>query len=877
MVQKPDIKPNSRRVGLFSTLALLAISIAILCSSIVFSYYIDSGKGEKAAAKLNKVILGNAKKSVFSDKSGAKASAYQTTSELQILSESILSIMQSYYVDPDRVNNHFILLALVDVLRKNSRIKATLTPPDIGESSDQELVLEVDQKVSRWPLARPMSHNNLAELYVQITKVLEKHRIKFPLADGEAPLADSPASRENPLIIELFSKTLSTLDAHSALLSPQAYRELRQGTEGSFGGLGVLVGIRDHLLTVIKPLPKSPAQRFGIKTFDRIVGINGKDTFGFTLEQMVEYMRGEPGTNVHLSLLRKDAATPIQVHLKREIIQVDSISSEEIVSKKGSFLKINIENFASRTSREVLTAIKNFKNKHHGQLDGLILDLRSNPGGLLDQAVQVADLFLPSGVIVSTRGRREEVEKAGSGIDEMSFPIMILIDGDSASASEIVAGALQDHGRSLILGQPSFGKGSVQTIFELPQERALKITIARYYTPSGRSIQNIGIIPDLWLQPIFQKKKNENLLGSYRYKNERYLRNHLEGTKESGTTSLRVPALKAYYLAESTPDLEYDENAPKEFDREREIALLILRKIHSTYKGSPTELALRASHWLGLAGPEVISRFNDLDQEAISWLNKKHEIQWTKPKWFHDGDLVSLQITESDAEATIGDNYKIPFSIKNNSQKQLDRVSIFLRSEHPLFETQEILIGSVGPGQTSHGHLSFLIPNSWEPGILALRIGVAIDSWPVSTAVANQNLTINPRKLATIKAWTKLIEERDGTSNDSLESQEKAKIRVALENNSQVPASDVVVRVINLSGKQAVLASHPQNLKTIPPKQTILVDFDIEASQILHVSSLDFGLQIESQSIKAIYKDHFKIKSIPNSDISIKKTQNLGH
>jgi carboxyl-terminal processing protease len=910
MAQKRDFNQLNRKASLFRVLVFSTISLTILCGSLIFSHYIDSGKGEKTAATLNKVILGDAKKAPFPRKSGGNAATYQTTSELQILSDSILSIMQSYYVDPDRVNNQLILLALVDVLSKNSRIKARLTSSENRESSDQnthqisstypanekkislynpeasnlkenvtdqELLLQVDQNAFRWSLSHNISHNNLAELYVQITKVLEKFRIKFPLAEGEVPLENRLVSQETPLIIELFSKTLSTLDAHSALLSPQAYRELRQGTEGSFGGLGVLVGIRDHLLTVIKPLPKSPAQRFGIKTFDRIVGINGKDTFGFTLEQLVEYMRGEPGTDVHLSLLRKDAATPIQVHLKREIIQVDSISSEEIVSKKGAYLKINIENFASRTSREVLTAIKNFKNKHHGQLDGLILDLRSNPGGLLDQAVQVADLFLPSGVIVSTRGRREEVEKAGSGIDEMSFPIMTLIDGDSASASEIVAGALQDHGRSLIIGQPSFGKGSVQTIFELPQERALKITIARYYTPSGRSIQNVGIIPDLWLQPIFQKKSNENLLGSYRYKNERYLRNHLEGAKESGTTSLRVPAIKSYYLAASSPDLEYDESSPKELDREREIALLILRKIHSTYKGSPTDLALRASHWLGLAGPEVTSRCNDLDQEAIEWLEKKHDIHWNKPKWFHDGDLASLQILEAEGQATIGDDYKIPFAIKNNSQKQMDRVSIFLRSEHPMFETQEILIGGIGAGQTINGHLRFPIPNTWEPGILALRIGIALDSWPVSSAVANQNLTIGPRKLASIKAWTSLIEEKTGRSNDSLESKEKAKIRVTLENNSQVPASDVVVRVINLSGKQAVLGSAPQSLKSLLPKQTILVDFDIEGSQILHVSSLDFGLQIESQSIKSIYKNHFKINSIPNSDISIKKTQNLGH
>lgn len=891
MVRKPAQKPPVNKTGILSVVFLAVISCLIAASSLIFSSYIQSNGSQKSAKNRQVSLTESSNKSSRLTKVFSKATSYKTTTDLQVLSDSILSIIQGYYVDSSRVNNHDIFAALVEVLRQNPLIKIELAQknsldfvdqnrvlPDFKDE-DLELILKIEGNTYKWNPSQYLNNIGLSEFYVEISKILEKHNIMFPLGDGESPVDEQGKAQDPPSLITLYAKTLSSLDAHSALLSPQSYRELRQGTEGSFGGLGVLVGIRNQILTVIKPLPKSPAQRFGIKPSDRIIGINGKYTFGFTLEQMVEYMRGDPGTDVHLSLLRKDASTPIQVQMKREIIQVDSIAVEEILTKSGMFLKINIENFASRTSREVINAIKQFKHQHHGRLDGLILDLRGNPGGLLDQAVQVADLFLPSGVIVSTRGRREEVEKADSGIDEMGFPIITLIDGDSASASEIVAGALQDHGRSLVIGQASFGKGSVQTIFELPQERALKITIARYYTPSGRSIQNVGIIPDIWLQPLFQKQINENLLGSYRYKNERYLRNHLEGAKESGNTSLRVPAIKSYYLTPLGNDAEsdFETSSNKPFDREREIALLILRKLHNTYKGSPSELALRASHWLGLAGPEVTSRCNELDQETNSWLQKNLGISWSKPKGTENSELLSLKILENQAQAIIGEDYKIQFSITNNGTIPIDRVSIFLRSEHPFFETQEMLIGSIGPRQTINGNLRYSVPINWDPGKLALRVGVAIDSWPVSTAVADHLLTIHPKNLATLKALTDLVDENGGILTDILETKERAKIRVTLENTSDVTANEVVVRVVNLSGKQTTVNSQPQTYNKILPGQTTFVDFDVEASQILYGTKLDFGLQVESKSIKTGIKKHFKIKSIPNSAISIKNPQNLGH
>ncbi|OWL86695.1 S41 family peptidase [Halopseudomonas aestusnigri] len=287
---------------------------------------------------------------------------------------------------------------------------------------------------------------------------------------------------------------LEGLDPHSAYLTPEDYTGLQDSTEGQFGGLGIEVGQEDGFLKVVSPIDDTPAAEAGIEAGDLIIKIDDQPVKGMSLMDAVDSMRGEPGSEVRLTLVRGEGR-PFEVTLTRAIIKVKSVKTEEL---EPGYAYLRVTQFQINTGDEVRAAINRLNA--NGQLKGLVLDLRNNPGGVLQAAVEVVDSFVDSGLIVYTKGRLSNAEmrfNATSANPSGSVPLVVLINGGSASASEIVAGALQDLGRGVIMGTDSFGKGSVQTVLPLNNDRALKLTTALYYTPSGRSIQAQGIVPDI--------------------------------------------------------------------------------------------------------------------------------------------------------------------------------------------------------------------------------------------------------------------------------------------------------------------------------------------------------------------------------------------
>jgi carboxyl-terminal processing protease len=289
---------------------------------------------------------------------------------------------------------------------------------------------------------------------------------------------------------------LSNLDPHSAYLGPEDFQELQESTSGEFGGLGIEVGAEDNFIKVVSPIDDTPASRAGIQAGDLIVKINGQPTRGQSMTEAVDKMRGKIGEKITLTLVR-DGGTPFDVTLARAVIQVKSVKAQMLENGYGY---IRITQFQVKTGDEVSKALAKLRKDNGKKLSGLILDLRNNPGGVLQAAVEVVDHFISKGLIVYTKGRiaNSELRFSATGHDESeAVPLVVLINGGSASASEIVAGALQDHKRGVLMGTDSFGKGSVQTVLPLNGDRALKITTALYYTPNGRSIQAQGIIPDV--------------------------------------------------------------------------------------------------------------------------------------------------------------------------------------------------------------------------------------------------------------------------------------------------------------------------------------------------------------------------------------------
>ncbi len=323
---------------------------------------------------------------------------------------------------------------------------------------------------------------------------------------------------------------LAGLDPHSAYLDPETFEDLQINTKGEFGGLGIEVTMEDGFVKVVTPIDDTPAQKAGLEPGDLIIKLDDTPVKGMSLREAVNRMRGEVGSKLSLTILRQGEDAPFNVEIERAVIQVRSVKSE-LLDKDFGYVRVS--QFQMQTGRNLKEQINELKEKNESPLKGIVLDLRNNPGGVLKAAVDVADLFLEGGMVVYTEGRIENahMEFKATPYDILKgAPVIVLVNGGSASASEIVAGALQDHKRAIIMGNKTFGKGSVQTVLPLKNERALKLTTALYYTPNGRSIQAEGIVPDLEVEALKVSRNKEEEPGqSYK---EADLKGHL-GNGES--------------------------------------------------------------------------------------------------------------------------------------------------------------------------------------------------------------------------------------------------------------------------------------------------------------------------------------------------------
>lgn len=329
---------------------------------------------------------------------------------------------------------------------------------------------------------------------------------------------------------------LRELDPHSAFLKPDDYKELQIETKGKFGGLGIEISLRDGILTVVSPLEDTPADRAGILANDQIIKIDEQPTQDMSLMEAVQKMRGPKGTKVKLTIIRKGERKPLEFELVRDMISIQSVKSRSLEPGYGY---LRISSFQSGTSSDLRKALDQLETENQ-PLSGLVLDLRNDPGGLLDQAVEVSDEFLEEGLIVYTGGRLDSQKmrfEAHKNSKPRPYPVVVLVNAGSASASEIVAGALQDHKRAIVLGEPTFGKGSVQTVIPLNDGSAIRLTTSLYYTPSGRSIQAKGIEPDIVVKRETPPKEEgeENNTDDFRRIREKDLPRHMENHKKDET------------------------------------------------------------------------------------------------------------------------------------------------------------------------------------------------------------------------------------------------------------------------------------------------------------------------------------------------------
>lgn len=753
---------------------------------------------------------------------GQPPPAFADVERLRLLADTSAAIMQGYYVDQAQVEAEALLELVMEKLLEIQVVSVARTSVGHWQLHDGGRTLEV-------PPVRDIQH--FSQTLIDITAWLSKNK-KF------AQRYDLQDADEG--VYYLLNELLTGLDSHSALLTSDEYSELKQGTEGEFGGIGILVGIRDELLTVIKPLPNSPASRAGIQKRDRIINIDGHNTFEFSLDQLVKHMRGDPDTRVNLSLLRRGDMSPRQVQIRREVVQVDSISTRRLRAGGFSVLYVQIENFASRTATEIETALNRFRRRMPSRY-GVVLDLRGNPGGLLDQAVQVADLFISHGRILSTIGRRKEVENASYTRGETDYPLIVLIDTDSASASEIVAGALQDQERAFIIGQPSFGKGSVQTIFELPYGQALKLTIARYFTPTGRSIQDRGIYPHIWLQPVIQQDNNSNLLGSYRYRSDTQ--------REARSQNF----LRSLYLRDRVEEDDYEEQQTE--DIELDLALAWLTHILPQHRyGS----VFSTAHHRQLP-PQVQKILQRDNIEVEQWLRQQHQIDWSSAASVQDEYSLRLKLAQHPTTVVAGETLNVAYTVRNLLSTPLARVSLFVRAEFHNFKSEEYLLGKVN---TQHSAtVNFKIPAATHPAVYQFEVGAALDGIVQQHSVQRFHLKVLPPQPPLLDMVISLEDEQGGQSNGKIEAGEYGDVVVAISNHSSIVARDLTIKVLNLAGRQLHLLKAQQQLPLLAPGQQKKVRFPLRATQRLFSASLPLGISLNSANLSQAVKKQYTLES----------------
>lgn len=596
---------------------------------------------------------------------------------LSALQRAVFEV-KNRYVEPDRIDYQRMLLAGLSALQRS--VAPLIVRYDEGaptfdvQINEQKRTFKVDDIDSPWALsarAREVFEFLLPEL----------------LKEPDLDLRDIEYATVNGM--------LRTLDPHTVLLSPEIFADMQASTRGEFGGLGIVISIRDGHLTVIRPMENTPASRAGIQKGDRIVQINDESTLNMPLTDAVNRLRGRVGSTVDVFISRALGngryGPKRKVSLVRANIRIESVEHKLLAQQIG-YVKIN--NFQGNTTADLRAALDDL---HKKKMRGLVLDLRDNPGGLLDQAVKVADVFLKSGTIVATSSqdpREREVKEASPRGTEPDYPMIVLINGSSASASEIVAGALKNHDRALVIGQRSFGKGSVQVLFNLQDGSALKLTVAQYLTPGDVSIQGVGIVPDIAIEPMTVDIERMDLALDDNSFREADLRSHL--THAAAIEQEEPLLVLRYYLdretrrmIQETPPEELEENQKeKEFLTDFSVKLLSKATTHDRRK------------MLAEAAPAIEAARDEQLKRAIAEL-KKLGVDWSSgPDEGPTSFDVEAFTDRSENHVRAGDTMKLTVRVKNTGDATVYRLRGVTRSDNGLFSNRELVFGKLAPGET---------------------------------------------------------------------------------------------------------------------------------------------------------------------------------
>jgi len=742
-------------------------------------------------------------------------------SQVRVLKTVIAKVNQNY-VEPQRISYRTMLTAGLNAIQR------AVAPVIVRfDANQQNFTIQVNNEQQQFRADDVESPWALTWRFQEVFKFLQDKL----LPDDEVKLREVEYASINGM--------LRTLDPHSVLLEPEEFSEMQLSTKGEFGGLGIVISIRDGQLTVIRPMEGTPAYSAGLRRGDRIANINDESTLNMPLEEAVSRLRGAPGSPVSVWVVREGAkgwAKPKRFDLVRAVIHIESIESRML---EGGIGLIRLKSFQSNTCDDLQSALGRLHNQN---LRGLVLDLRDNPGGLLQQAVCVADLFLSRGTIVTTSSNdpdKSERKLAHAEGTEPDYPMIVLANGGSASASEIVAGALKNHDRALIVGERTFGKGSVQVLYNDDSDGwALKLTIAQYLTPGDVSIQSVGIVPDIEIEPMTVDPVDMDLTVNNEYLRESDLHAHL--THDQARDSQKPEVVLRYYLPEETRQRLREASPDDVEENEKESEFLI-----QFSRGLLTKSTHAGRRELIREGAQVIedARSREL-AHAVADL-KKLGVDWSVGKDEGPTD-ISVEATTDRPDNTVqaGEPFELRLKVTNKGKAPVYQLRAVTKSDNRLFSDRELVFGKLLPGETrtwsttlgicktesgsgGGGKRECLLPKNLPDRADGIRITFE-DAHGHAPKPAEVRVRVQSRPVPSFAYTVHVADNGRGNGDGEIERGELATVYLRLKNVGQGSSEETVANLRNLSGPGLLLHAGRFQLGELKPGAEQLVSFTFE-------------------------------------------------
>jgi carboxyl-terminal processing protease len=743
---------------------------------------------------------------------------------LRVFNNTLMRVNDSY-VDPTRVDPKQMLLAALDQVQKS--VAEVLVEP---KPDQNKVIVKVDTAQQEFQIGEVDSPWALSMKMREIFRFISANL---------APNTDAETVRN--IEYAAVNGMLSTLDPHSMLLDPQMYGEMKLNTRGSFGGLGIVIGIRKGALTVIRPMKDTPAWNAGIKAGDRIIRIEKESTVNMMLNDAVSHLRGEPDTKVELwveKAAEKDAVAK-RIVLTRAVIQVKTVEAHMLSNGVG-YVKL-FNSFGGNTADELRRAMDELKQKG---MKSLVFDLRSNPGGLLDQAIKVADEFVDTGTIVTTVGyaNKQREEKRATPGNQPHVPMAVLVNHGSASASEIVAGALKNLDRAVVIGTRTFGKGSVQVLYDNDDGSALKLTIAQYLTPGDVSIQSVGITPDVVLEKIaVDKDKGVWLFKDYKGMSESELESHLtskntrQGDKPFETIKfLAAEPPKKLQKALLRDDDKKEENVGEDDDDSADDDLPPDEKFVEDYEIQfARDLVAQAHGWkrrevLASAKPFFDKKVAAEDARTVEAL-KKLGVDWAPVGPGETPSLVGSVTTDRpQSEVMAGDIVKFKATLTNKGPGTAGQVRAQLKGNDFLFDGREFVFGKIKPGETRTWTVPVKVPRDALDRMDPLKLEVTEEHG--AKTKLDDSVTLHVKGVARpLFAYSyQLIDDVKGNGDGLVQRGESVRLHVTVKNIGAGKSNETLAQLRNLSDDGVYINKGRFNVDNLAPGESKSVDFTFD-------------------------------------------------